>query len=301
MRFYILLLAIMAGIFGSCSTNNSQNANTVFVSILPQRFVVSKIAGDTFEVKVMVQPGHSPKTYEPLPRQMGELSRAKAFFLAGVQFEEAWLEKIRDANPSMTIVDTTEGITLRHLDTFSDEHHSHEDALSDNKSDSHSHEGMDPHTWLSPSAMKIQARNITKALIRLSPENKSLYENNLLLLESELDVCIDEIHQSLENLNQRQFMVFHPAFGYFADEFRLKQIPVEIEGKEPSPSRLKQMIDHARKNNIRVIFVQKQFSTKSAEAVAAGIDGSVIQIDPLEENYIDNLHAIAAELERQLR
>ncbi len=292
----ILILLLAAG----CSAKPERGKRHLFVSILPQRYIISRIAGDAFDVRVMVQPGHSPETYEPLPRQMAELTKAEAFFTIGVPFEKAWLDKIAEANPSMKIVNTIEGQKLRQFDELEHDEN-HDEHQTEEDENSHDHSGSDPHTWLSPSALKLQAMNICKALIQLDPEHTATYEKNLQNLIADLDLCIEEINTSLKGLKTREFMVFHPAFGYFADEFDLKQLAIEVEGKEPGPETLKTMIDIAKKHDIRIIFVQKQFSTDSAEALTEAIGGSVVQIDPLEEDYIKNLHHIAEEISRTLQ
>jgi len=297
-KLTLLLITVILAAGSSCAkTDKPVEKPAVFVSILPQRYIVSRIAGDSFRVEVMVRPGHSPENYEPLPLQMASLSGAAAYFTIGVPFEKIWLDKIKESNPAMRIIDTTEGVTLRKFDDF-EEHHDEggEASLGHEADDGHDHSGADPHTWLSPTVMKIQSGNICRALIAIDPGNRRLYEKNLAFLIADLDGCSEQINNSLKNLKEREFMVFHPAFGYFADEFGLRQIPVEVEGKEPGPETLKKMIDRARELNVKVIFVQKQFSTRSAEAVAEGIGGSVVQIDPLEEDYIGNLHTIARQI-----
>lgn len=289
--FLTVLIMIFAAVLYGCSkkTSTSPGKTVLFVSILPQKYLVSRIAGNNAEIEVMVRPGHSPANYEPLPKQMAAVSEASLYFSIGVPFERVWLDRIRANNPELEIIDTNLGIKFRHFDTFEED----EESDGDHEEHDHDHEGEDPHTWLSPSLAVVQSRNICEALSARFPENRAIYEKNLSLLVSDLKNLSDDIRNALKDLPSREIMVFHPAFGYFADEFGLKQIPIEIEGKEPGPESLKKMIDLALERNIKVIFVQKQFSTKSAESVAEATGGSVVQIDPLGEDYISNLHSIA--------
>ncbi|MFW5808213.1 MAG: metal ABC transporter solute-binding protein, Zn/Mn family [Spirochaetota bacterium] len=292
-----ILIAIMLVLAVSCAKREEKDSSIVFVSILPQRYFVQRIVGDMYDVEVMVRPGHSPATYEVLPAQMARLSDARIYFRIGVPFEESWMDRIAEANPNMTIVDTREGVKLRKFNTFKDEPgHGHED-----DHDSHDHAGTDPHIWLSPSAVKIQARTIFEEMARLAPEHAEYYSQNLDSFLNDLDKVHSRIESSLAELKNREIMVFHPAFGYFTDEFGLKQIPIEVAGKEPGPGTVRKMIDLAQKHDIRVIFVQKQFSTASAEAVAEGIGGTVVQIDPLAEAYLDNLENIAHSIRENVR
>ncbi len=291
-------------LLSACTPKQNSSKDIVFVSILPQKYIVERIAGDDIAVEVMVRPGHSPATYEVLPKQMEMIGSALLYFRIGVSFEKSWIDKIQNANPGMKIIDVRENITLREFDTFEEHTHSHDEEHEhdgehehdedhdEEHTEDHQHTGKDPHIWLSPSNMKVMADTVYSELAVLYPDKKEEYKKNLVSLHTDLDDAALEVRKSLSTLKNRKIMVFHPAFGYFADEFNLKQIPIEVEGKEPGPQTLKNMIDHANEENINIIFVQKQFSTSAAEAVAEGINGSVVQIDPLDEDYIRNLKLI---------
>ena len=258
---------------------------SVFVSILPQRYFVERIAGGNVKVSVMVRPGADPVTYEPSPRQMAELAEAKAYFRIGVPFEEAWLRRIKQSHPHLVVIDTRDGIELRPITG-----HIHHGEVHDLGSAEMS---MDPHIWLSPVLVKRQAETIYKTLRILDPARKDDYECNYQLFAQDLDSIDDEIRRILKKAQGRKFMVFHPAWGYFADEYGLEQIPIEVEGKEPSAKELARTIDEARRDGIKVIFVQSQFNTKPAEAIARAVGGQIVQLDPLAENYLANLITMA--------
>lgn len=231
----------------------------VFVSILPQVFFVEKIGGDRVVVDVLVQPGQSPHTYAPTPRQMGKLAEAKVYFRIGVAFENAFIPKIENSLPNLLIVDTRQGISLEKSTEHVDE-------------DGHTHEEeLDPHIWLDPQLVKKQAEIIKITLTQLDPEGQTLYENNFSVFTAELDALHGRLTKALAPLRGKIFFVFHPAFGYFAKAYGLKQIAVETGGSTPSARHLAGLIAAARQKEVKVLFVQPQFSKKSAETVARAI------------------------------
>ncbi len=283
----ILLIILLAL---SCSQDQQRKKNLdVFVSILPQKYFVEQIARNKVAVHVMILPGHSPIMFEPTPSQMKELSTADIYFRIGLPFETAWLSKLSSINPELVIVDTRRNVPLRNMDSF-DAH----------QIDHTSDVQKDPHIWLSPKMVKILARNICDALQEYDPDNSDFYEENVRQFIVRLTELQKEITAQLDSLQSKSFLVFHPSWGYFADEFGLKQVPIEIEGKSPSPRQMNAILTIAKKNNIRVIFVQKQFSATAARAIADEIRGRVVYIDPLAEDYFTNLREITKVFKRVL-
>ena len=265
-------------------TDDPGNKIKVFVSILPQAYFVNRVGGDRVDVSVMVGPGHSPATYEPVPKQIAALSKASLFFRIGVPFETVWIDRISRANPGMRVIDTHQGINLLAMKAHFHDHdhgHHHGEAL------------KDPHIWLSLRLVKIQTENICNALISEDPAHRSLYDDNLRAFHRDLDGLDANITEALRDVKSRKFMAFHPAWSYFAADYGLAQIPIEMEGKEPTARTLSYLIEQAKKEGIKVVFVQRQFSKKSAETVANAINGKVIQIDPLAGDYLDNMRRIA--------
>lgn len=280
-NIYILPILIF---FTFCS--NIKQKDSVFVSILPQKFFVEKIAGNQINVNVMVGNGMSPETYEPLPQQMAALAKSKIYFSIGVPFEDSWLEKIKKNNPGVRFVNTAGGIQKLPMEA--------EAEIFSESSGEHSHEGtLDPHIWLDPKLVKTQAETIEKALSEIFPEKAELFRQNYLSFVSELDSADSYIRSEITKSGVKEFLVFHPSWGYFAKEYGIRQIPVEIEGKEPGLRELGKIIDFVKKEKINTIFVQKQFSTKSAEAISRETAVAVVQIDPLSEDYINNLKTTA--------
>jgi len=269
----------------------------VFVSILPQKYFVEQVGGRHVAVEVMVAPGASPATYEPKPRQMAALAAARAYFAVGVPFETVWLPRIQAANPRMRVVDTAAEIEKLPMAA-----HAHEaDVDHDHDHEANPHEVFDPHVWLAPPLVKIQARAIRDALVALDPIHQADYDAGLARFGEAIDDLDRELRETFTGREGMGFMVFHPAWGYFARTYGLEQIPIEIEGKAPKPAQLQGLIEAARRRDIRVIFVQPQFSGQSAAAVAAAIDGVVLPADPLAPDWADNLRQQAVRIREALR
>ena len=281
---------------------------SAFCSIAPQEFFVERVGGDLVSVKVLVGPGQSPHTFEPTPRQMADLAESDVYFAIGLPFEDRLLGRVEELGSGIQVVDTSESIPRRRVE---DAHgHDDEEGSADRRASaghaSSAHDGEhgglpDPHTWLNPRLAQMQARNICSALKELVPEHGAELEANLSRLLRDLDALDAELTDALAPLAGESIYVFHPAFGYFTDAYDLRQIPIELGGMEPSARELAGLIDHATAEGVRVIFVQPQFSTRSARAIAEEIDGAVVPIDPLSADYMDNLRSIAREVAKALR
>jgi len=250
------------------------------------------------QVTEMIPPGFSPATYDPSPDQLRKLQDADIYFRIGhIPFEKAQMEKLEKLNTKMKVIDTSNGIELLKLAA-----HSHGDKDEHEKEKEHEHEaGNDPHIWLSPKLVKIQAKNIYNALVEYSPENKDYFTRNYNQFTKELDELDQKLTNVFAPIEGQTILVFHPAFGYLADAYGFRQEAIEIEGKEPTPAQLQEIIDKARNNNIKVIFVQAQFSPESAKSVAQEINGAVVQIDPLAKDYFTNLETMAETIVTSLK
>ena len=264
----------------------------ITVNILPQKYFVEKIVKDKFEINVMVKPGSSPHNYEPKPSQMKSLVNSKAYFLVGDPFEQAWMDKFKQNAKNTLFVDTTKGIEKIQME----EHNHHDEANVDAKHDEHDHSGFDPHVWLDPLLVKIQAKNIYEAMVEIDSQNGDFYKTNYEEFIKELDTLDENIKTILSPYKDKAFMVFHPSWGYFAKRYELEQISIEIEGKEPKPNELVELIEEAKKHDIKIIFVSPQFSQKSAEAISKNIGANVVAIDPLSDNWNENLQKVATQI-----
>jgi zinc transport system substrate-binding protein len=283
----LLLIPLLGGVATACKRPGQAGHGrlNVVVSIVPQKYFVERIGGDRVGVSVMVEPGASPTTYEPKPEQLRALSGAAAYFSIGVPFENAWLDKIAAANEAIVMIDTIADIERMPMKA-----HHHDD---DEGEGEHAEGAPDPHVWLSPALVKVQSRSIYQALAELDPVHEAAYRANLDAFLADVDALEAEIEDTLSGLPSTKFMVFHPAWGYFARDFGLEQIPVEVGGQEPSAQELARLIEEARKENIRVVFAQPEFSTQDAETIAQEIGGEVLLISPLAPDWLENMRAVA--------
>ncbi len=290
-------------------SEHAEGKIAVFVSIAPQKYFVQQIGKEMVDIQVMIQPGADAHTYEPKPKQMVAITKAKLYFAIGIEFEKARLKKLSQVNPNMRVVQTDQGIQKISMAAHrrSDEEGRHKTGEHDPEAeygqgqDHYSQAGLDPHIWLSPPLVMNQARTILTALQKIDPAHRAIYEANYSAFVSDIAELHADIKNSFAGKRGLQFMVFHPSWGYFAQAYGLHQIPVEIEGKHPKPAQLKKLIGHAQENEIRVIFVQPQFSVRSAEVIARGIGGQVVFADPLAENWADNLRKVAQQIKVELR
>jgi zinc transport system substrate-binding protein len=270
----------------------------VVVSIPPQVYFVQQLGGERVQVISMLPEGGLPHTYEPTPQQMKLLSTADMYVRIGVEFEQAWWDKIATANPTMRVIDSTAGIDF--LDPaahqYADEGEPHAEAEehhdkegSHDEDAHHDYHGRDPHIWLSPRLVKIQAENIYQGLIAADPDQQEMYAANKDALMSMLDSLDAEIQAQLAELGSRAFMIFHPAWAYFARDYGLEQIPIEVEGKEPSAREMTELMQLADREHISVIFVQPQTSRRSADTIAKQIGARVEFLDPLAADWLENM------------
>ncbi|SLM29196.1 ABC-type zinc transport system, periplasmic binding protein [Desulfamplus magnetovallimortis] len=325
-QYILLIISIILLFFSVPSQASSENRDstklsedemlTLFVSIEPQAYFVERIGGKMVDVHVLVPPGKSPATYAPTPSQMLKLTEAKLFFTIGVPFEKALMPKIKKITGGLEIVDTTKGIELMpfHISESSHGHHEesdakekeqsseHQNAEDEKSEDEHHHtDALDPHIWMNPLLVKIQAATILDALLKYAPEHKAQLSQNFNKFMDDLDKLHLKIKDALAPLEGETIFVYHPVFGYFAREYGLKQLAVERGGKSPRGKELLNFITEAKNNNVHVIFVQPQFDQNTANKIATAIKGVVVPLDPLARNYIENLENMASTIKNSLR
>jgi zinc transport system substrate-binding protein len=257
----------------SCYRNKPETgARIITVSIAPIGYFVREIAGDDFSVNTMVLPGANPHIYEPYPEQISKLRKSVAYISNGfLGFEMTWLNRFYEMNRSMVKLSLGDKIDL----IASEDMHEGDHA-----------EGADPHYWVSPKCAMTMASSVKDLLCKLNPSGEQKYKSNysgLLLKISELDKKAKSLFSEFSG---EAFMIYHPNLAYLARDYGLEEIPVEFEGKEPPPSRLKELIDLARAKNIRTIFVQKEYDSRNAKAIAGEIGAKIVVIDPLSENWL---------------
>ena len=263
----------------------------VFVSVLPQATFVARVGGEHVKVSALTRPGQNHETFEPTPQQVADIARADLFIGIGMPFEQAWLPRLRAANPRMRVLDAREGIDLLPLD-----HHDHEGDPGHAGPVPTADEAGDPHLWTSPLLAARMSASIRDTLAELDPAHAEDYGRNQAEFAAELAALDQEIRLQLKDLPSRTFLVFHPAWGYFAQAYGLTQVPIEQGGKEPGARTLVTLIEQARRDQIRVVFIQPQSDPRFAEQIAHAINGQVIAIDPLAPDYVANLRAVARQI-----
>ena len=265
----------------------------VCVSIPPQKYFVERVGGDAVDVMVMVGPGDSPHTYEPKPSQLRAISRADLFITIGATFEAAWMNRFLAANPQLNVVPMGE-----HVDRIPAISCLHDHGAGHTPHD-HGEGGDDPHIWLTPSGMRKEVATIRTALSLARPERAEQFAANAAQLEAEIDHLDRELGQMLAPFAGRAFMVMHPSWGYFAHDYGLRMLPIEMGGQEPSPAELAALVRMARAEGIRDVIAQPEFNVRPAELLARELGGSVHKISPLAEEWAANLVEMATLLAGQ--
>lgn len=274
-KIYItLLIAILCG---GCTSRRPADGEPLYVSILPLRSLVQGIVGDDFDIEVLVPPGASPETFEPTPRQFVGLNKARMVFNVGlIDFENTLLAKVEDQEK---VVNLSRGIELI-AGTCSHGSHGH----------THTH-GIDPHVWTSPRALQKMAENAYEAIRKAYPDSVK-YETNYRLLQQELKALDERTAARIAASDVEYFIIYHPAFTYYARDYGLRQIAIEADGKEPSAKQLTQIIRQAREDGVRRILYQSQFPASAVEVIARDIDAQYVEVDPLREDVIANIEEI---------
>lgn len=256
----------------------------VAVTIVPQATFVQAVGGDLVDVVTMIPPGGNPENYSPTPQQMAQFSEAQIYFAIGVPSEKAnILAKVKDLNPNILLVDLTEKVDQVYPPRL------------------FASGERDPHMWLSPKRVKEIVNITAQELGQLDPDHKEIYLSNANAYNSQLDKLDQDIRTAMTGLTSQYFIVYHPAFGYFADDYGLKMVALEEEGKEATAVDLQKVIDFAEQENIKVVFYQAEMDSKQARTLAAEIGGQTEMIAPLDPDYINNLEKIAQTFARVLR
>ncbi len=292
MKKVIFLFAFFALIgTWSCQSNKKKdNAVIVSVSILPQKYIVDRISGNSIVVNVMVPPGSSPEMYEPSPIQMKGVANSAIYFAIGpLEFEGTILPRIKELNPDIRFVKLSEGISLI-------EGHQHHEIMGE-----HNHEpNYDPHIWTSTKEFKLMASGTCNELCNLIPSKKAEFMSNLEILFKEVDEFDAQMRTVVENAKTKKFLIYHPALSYFAREYGLSQIAIEEDGKTPSAQHLTQIVQIAKADNLNTVFIQAQFDSRNAEVLALEISGDVAIIDPLGYDWVKIMHDLKNKMARSL-
>ncbi len=281
--FSFAALAVVSFMLTGCAGNEANEDTSaeavvkpaVAVTIVPEQTFVEAVCGDLVDVVTMVPPGSSPENYEPTPKEMELFNNANVYFTVGVPSEEAYIL------PKAEDLDTLKIVSLQ--DDVAKVYPDREIAPGE----------RDPHIWLSPKRVIVMVESIAREMSEIDPANKEVYAENAQAYIDELKTLDGDIQNVLANVENKKFVVFHPAFGYLADDYGLEMYALEEEGKESTPQQMQEMIDLAKEENIKVIFYQAEVSSKQAEAFAEELGGKTVQLEPLAADYIENLRNMA--------
>lgn len=306
-----LLAGLVIGVFTivtfvtACSKSQSEQGTErpiVLVSIAPQKYFLEQVAGkDSFTIVVIVPEGQSPHSYEPTPSQLASMSKAALWFTTGVEFETVLIPKLTAIAPGLTIIDTTAGIQYRNIEAHDHDHDAENEDAHEEDQDNHTDEGKDPHVWMGLSNVQTQSLTMSNALAERWPERRDMFSFNWMQFSERITALKKELVNKLANNQGSPVFVYHPAFGYLLDELGLKQVPVEIDGKEPGPKQLETVITAMQEARASVLFVQKQFPVTAAEKIANIAGAQVAELDPLAYDWEVSLHAIADALTAALK
>ncbi|MDR0349854.1 MAG: zinc ABC transporter substrate-binding protein [Tannerella sp.] len=281
------MVSLLLPVFISGCSHRQIHEQRISVTIEPQRYFATKLAGGLFEIHTVVPVGQSPETYDPAPHEMINIAQSRAYFQIGrIGFEQAWMKTIKNNNPDVLFFDLSEGIHWLGAETDCGHDCSHR----------HSGSSVDPHIWNSTKSARLIAQNTLNAFVQLDPEHTAVYRENYRQLMDEIEETEQLLHEKLDTLTRRTFIIYHPALTYFADEFNLHQFAIEEEGKEPSAASMKKLVDTARAANVRVVFVQQEFDRKHAELLAEETGARIVSINPLDGRWKEQMLYIADEL-----
>ncbi len=277
----LCFVALLCTVATGCKRKPELSRPVLTVSIEPLRFVVENICGSLYDVRTIMPQGASPETYEPTPRQMMELSDSRLVFRAGsLGFEQTSLPKMLDAAPNVRLISLELGITPI---ADADAHHG-------------AQSGYDPHTWMSTDNLRIYARNACEALVRLDSVHADSFRLNLSRFEERLNALDGELAATLKPLESRSFLIYHPALGYLARQYGLRQIAVEADGKEPSVSRMQLLVNTCKESGTKVCFISAEHAGEGAKRIAETAKLRVVEINPLAYDVCAQIRSIAKSL-----
>ncbi len=281
-----LFLTITSGILLFITTGCNRGIDEkpiISVTLLPQKYWIDQLAGEYIETNVMLQNGDNHETYEPTPEQMRKIALSSHYFSIGLLgFEKAWLPRMKSSNPKMKIINLSETIELPHIESVPCSHH-------DDSDHTHHHRHIDPHLWLEPSMVKSFVSTIAQELVTILPEQKNTIMSRKQRFMNEIDSIDSYIQQSLQSLENRKILIFHPALTWYAYRYNIEQIVIETDGKEPSPAKLKEIIDQIKTENIDCIFIQNEFPFERIHALAEATGIVVVQINPMNYDWKSTL------------
>ena len=280
-KVLILLFALVCT--GLAFSENPRKLN-VFVSIMPQKYFAEKVGGDLVNVSVLVPSGTSPESFDPSPKQIVQLGSSDVYFTIDIPFENIFLDKLKAGKKKLVVADCDKDVPKLRNQEHGEHEHEH----------GHHHGEFDPHIWTDPELIKIMAKDMAGTLSDIDPEHASTYASNLNRFKEELDDLQKELSQVLAPYKGRIFYVYHSAYTYFAQRFGLVQKSIETGEKEPTPAKLRELVNQAKRDRVKTVFIQPEFPAAGAKRVAEAIGGRTVTISVLEYDVMANMRRTAA-------
>ena len=274
-RLLFLLVLVPAAVLFA-----GEDKITIAVSLQPYATLVKMVGGDRVNVVTLLPPGADPHNYEPKPAIIKAFSLAEIYFTDGSGLDKAWVPRFLGANKNVKVIDISRNIKWMKAEHDDHHHHHHDD---ENE--------LDPHIWTSPMRLQLLALNIYESFKALDPDHIAYYTNRFMSTQEILRRADRKIVGAVVGLplNRRSFIVFHPSYGYLANDYNLTQYSIEVNGKEPKPKDLAKLIQVGRKNDVKTVFVQPQFSKRAAETIAKELGAVVVETDPLAADFLANI------------
>lgn len=293
----LAILFILSSAF-SINAKDKPDKPLIYVPVLPYQYLFEQIGGDLIEVRTIVAEGDDCHDYSPTPKQIVQIAKANMLFSGDLGFEGNFYVKVGDGINAPKAIDLLHGLTLLQGTCAACE--AAKRGQAEAAGHVHNHDDLkDPHVWLSPKMLKQMSENVTAAIKPFVAEaNHPKLDANLKKFINELDSVDNELRSALTPLKGEKFYVYHGAFAYFALDYGLEQIAIEIGNKSPTPKQLAAIARQARADGVRIVFVQPQFDQTSAKSLANTIGGEVATLDPLEKDVIANLRKIAAAMHK---
>ncbi|MBM3910218.1 MAG: zinc ABC transporter substrate-binding protein [Thaumarchaeota archaeon] len=249
-------------------TSTNEQKIIAIASFYPLYEFTKQVGKEKVDASILVPFGAEPHDWEPTVKDLQKLQQADLVVINGVGFEN-WVHDFESIESNAVIVDTSTGISI--IKTL-DDHDEHESV-------------GDPHIWLNPVMVKKQVENIANALMEIDPANKEYYNTNADLYIAKLDDLDNKIKEELSQCDKKDFIAFHSAFTYFANQYGLQQHTILESNEpqaEPTATNLENIIKLAKNLEINVIFTEEAVDVRTSEVIAKEIDGRVLVLSPIE-------------------
>ena len=264
---------------------------TLAASVFPVADLVSRVAGDRWQVVTLLPPGRNPHGYSLRPAEAESLVRAKMLFAAGVGLDGWAIRAAAGINPQCKVIVLSEAMRLTGQETggrsqaaagssrHGNGHGAREETDEQEGEEADAHHGMDPHIWLDPVLAGRMADLAADELTREDPAGREVYQQNSASLKQQLTVLDEEYRTSLALCRTRKLVVFHPGYGFLARRYGLEQVAV-AGGAGANPVHIEEIIDLIKREHIRAVYREPQFDSRWVNFISERSGAKVLVLDP---------------------